>query len=89
MDFATVTRIGRSTRGWSQGQLADAVSAATGRPMSRPTVTKLELGSREPRLSDAIAIAELLGFSLDVLKPGFKGAVEFTAPDGTVVRTAE
>lgn len=65
------------------------MTAANGRQMSRPTVTKLELGSREPRLPDAIVIADLLGFSLDVLKPGFRGAVDFAAPDGTVVRAAE
>ncbi len=54
----------RKARGLTQRDLADRLTRS-GIAMPQSTLAKVERGSREPKLDEAVAIARLLGFSLD------------------------
>lgn len=59
--FGAALTDSRRQRGWSQAALAQAVG------VSRQTIIALEQGEQEPRLGLAVALAECLQVSLDVL----------------------
>lgn len=64
--FIENVRLHRGTRGWSQEQLAQRLTAA-GYPFRQQTVLKVENGQRPLRLGEAIALSALFGVSIDVL----------------------
>lgn len=57
----------RQTRGWSQAKLADLMEAHTGWPVSQSMVAKTETGTRPIRLNEALAFAEVLDETVDVM----------------------
>jgi transcriptional regulator with XRE-family HTH domain len=56
----------RRASGWSQRQLADAMTRL-GYPWQQQTVAKVERGDRPLRLSEAMVMASVLGVPVDVL----------------------
>lgn len=65
--FAQLVRERREANGWSQEELARRVSAATGSPFHQTAVTRLESGSRNIRLNEVVALAEVLYIDLGPL----------------------
>ena len=57
--FAGRLREARTTRGWTQQDLADELGRI-GAPMDSTTIAKVEKGQREVRLAELIAIAAAL-----------------------------
>ncbi|WP_016890530.1 helix-turn-helix domain-containing protein [Mycobacteroides abscessus] len=54
----------RELRSWSQRQVADLLQAV-GIKLDPSAITRIERGTRDVKLSEAIAIADVLGFDLD------------------------
>jgi transcriptional regulator with XRE-family HTH domain len=54
-------------RGWTQSQMADMLSEKGIAPMHSTTLAKIEAGTRSVRINEAVAIADLLGVSVDAL----------------------
>lgn len=61
--FSDVLKSARSDAGLTQRALADALKER-GVQVDQAAVARMEKGEREPKLSEAIAISETLGFSL-------------------------
>lgn len=55
--FAENLRMAREARGWSQDELAKRAV------MSKPTVSKIELGSVKPSWENVLSILEVLGMA--------------------------
>ena len=62
----------RATRGWSQGDLADALG------VSRQSVNALETGKYDPSLPLAFRIARLFGKRIEEIFDGEDGAANPT-----------
>jgi len=62
--FGDLMRDRREELGWSQRQLAEALHTVDLR-LDPSAITRIERGTRDVKLSEAIAIATILGFSLD------------------------
>lgn len=61
--FGERAKEARLAAGLTQQQLADRLSEA-GVSLDTSAITRIEAGQREPRLSEAVAIAQVLGFDL-------------------------
>ncbi|WP_221281123.1 helix-turn-helix domain-containing protein [Prescottella equi] len=64
--FGAMMRHARTELGWSQRRLADALGEA-GMKIDPSAITRIETGQREPRLNEAIVIADLLNLKLTEL----------------------
>lgn len=53
----------------TQQQLSDRLQHESGVSLDTSAITRIEAGQREPRLGEAIAIAQVLEFGLDELAP--------------------
>lgn len=71
--FGTRAKAARIGAGMTQAQLQERLEAGFGITLDTSGITRIEAGQREPRLSEALAIAAILGFGLNDLTP--------TAPD--------
>lgn len=65
-ELARRVRLHRVQRGWSQSQLAAAMSRL-GHPWHQTTVAKTERGEREPRFSELLELANALDVPVEVL----------------------
>lgn len=63
--FGDRAKSARLRAGLTQQQLCDRL----GNSLDTSAITRIEAGQREPRLSEALAIARVLGFGLDDLAP--------------------
>ena len=72
--FGDLMKTAREARGWSQRQLAELL-AAVDLKLDPSAITRIERGSRDVKLSEAIAIAGVLEFRLDELS--FSPAKDF------------
>jgi len=61
--FGQRTKAARLEAGLTQAQLQDRL-ASRGIKIDSSGLTRIEAGQREPRLSEALALADLLGFGL-------------------------
>lgn len=66
--FAERAKTARLRADLTQQQLSDRLSEA-GVKLDTSAITRIEAGQREPRLGEALAIAQVLGFSLNNLAP--------------------
>lgn len=66
VQFGDLMRERREYRGWSQRQLAEMLQSAN-LHLDPSAVTRIERGTRDVKLAEAIAIASVLGFNLDGL----------------------
>lgn len=62
--FAQDMKAARKRRGWSQARLACESNAAGAEGVTQVTISRIELGEHEPKLSHAVAIATALGFHI-------------------------
>ena len=67
--FLAVARLARKRRGWSQGQVAEAM-AAQGWPWHQQTVAKAEQRGRLVRLGEAVTLAAILDIDLSAFVDG-------------------
>jgi transcriptional regulator with XRE-family HTH domain len=65
--FAANVRARRELRGWSQRQLAEAMSALGYRNFRQQTLAEVEAGSRAVKLDEALALSRALGITVDNL----------------------
>lgn len=59
--FGAALRTARTSKGWTQPQLEERTG------VSRPAIARYESGRRAPPLTEALLLANALGFSLDDL----------------------
>ena len=67
--FADRAKSARLQAGLTQQQLADRLQDETTVVLDTSAITRIEAGQREPRLSEALAIAKVLNFGLNNLVP--------------------
>jgi transcriptional regulator with XRE-family HTH domain len=65
--FAANVRARRELRGWSQRQLAEAMSGLGYRSFRQQTVAEIEAGFRSVKLDEALAMSRALGITVDNL----------------------
>ena len=65
-NFVTNVRAAREARGWSQGQLADEL-VRLGVHATQSSVSRLEKGEREPKLSELKALATAFSTTADAM----------------------
>lgn len=71
--FGRSVREVRQTRHWTQAQLAGRMSEVMGREVRPLTITRIEAADRPTPLDEAVALAQILGISLDALSAGNPG----------------
>jgi transcriptional regulator with XRE-family HTH domain len=67
--FAERAKTARLRAGLTQQQLCDRLDEEADMGLDTSAITRIEAGQREPRLGEALAIARVLGFTLDNLLP--------------------
>lgn len=67
--FAERSKAARLRAGFTQQQLSDRLRAETQVVLDTSAITRIEAGQREPRLGEALAIAQVLSFGLNNLVP--------------------
>src|ERR1700687_5276586 len=67
--FAERTKAARNQAGLTQAQLSERLDAEFGVKLDTSAITRIEAGQREPRLSEALAIAEILDFGFYNMTP--------------------
>jgi transcriptional regulator with XRE-family HTH domain len=67
--FAHRAKAARNQAGLTQAQLSQRLEAEFGVKLDTSAITRIEAGQREPRLSEALAIAEILHFGFHRLTP--------------------
>jgi transcriptional regulator with XRE-family HTH domain len=67
--FAEQAKAARRRVGLTQQQLSDRLKNEAEVVLDTSAITRIEAGQREPRLGEALAIARVLGFSLNNLVP--------------------
>ncbi|MBB5618440.1 helix-turn-helix domain-containing protein [Microcella frigidaquae] len=65
----------RAARGWTQRELAEALSSR-GMPVDSTAVSRIENGTRDVRLSEALLIADALSVDLDRLLIGMRSPAQ-------------
>jgi transcriptional regulator with XRE-family HTH domain len=60
LDFGIRVRDTRKTRGMSQQELADAMTAAIGKPFHQTTIGRIENGTRPTSVAELVVLAALL-----------------------------
>ncbi|WP_426118486.1 helix-turn-helix transcriptional regulator [Kocuria sp. LHG3120] len=77
----------REEKGWSQGELSRRLLDAGWGVFHQTTITRIENGTRQVRLDEAMAIANALGVTLETMTLDAKaGAVLAAIRQATVVR---
>ena len=66
IQFGEMLKTARADLGWSQRRLAEVLQKS-GLKIDPSAITRIETGQREPKLTEAVAIANLLGLDLDTL----------------------
>jgi transcriptional regulator with XRE-family HTH domain len=67
--FAERAKAARLRAGLTQQQVCDRLEEEAEVELDTSAITRIEAGQREPRLGEALAIAQVLGFALDNLVP--------------------
>src|ERR1700751_184372 len=68
-NFGERAKAARIEAGMTQAQLQERLGAEFGLNLDTSGITRIEAGQREPRLSEALAIAAILDFGLNNLTP--------------------
>jgi transcriptional regulator with XRE-family HTH domain len=68
-NFGERTKAARIAAGMTQVQLQERLQAEFGLNLDTSGITRVEAGTREPRLSEALAIAAILDFGINNLTP--------------------
>lgn len=87
--FGTKVRKAREERGLTQRQLSEMLAGNEYRVhLDNSAITRIENGAREPRLREAIALADVLEFSLSTsgLYDGVGGEAQFAAAEAELKR---